>query len=104
MPNGSVYGFPAELVAKNRATYYADKEADPTWDRAYAREFEYTMSDTYELLDWFKNNMNWGDVKRGTVQVSSPQAYSDRDFQEVISCGCLGGDCVEDLEVVVREV
>lgn len=50
--------FRASLIAQNRATYYAENDSDTT----YEEEFNYTISDDYELRDWFLNNMDWKDV------------------------------------------
>jgi hypothetical protein len=65
---GFVWEFPAEAVAKNRATYYAEHDKDTTYDE----EFRFTMGDEYELRDWFFNNMNWEDVESEARLVETP--------------------------------
>lgn len=55
LEDGRVYSVPAHAVAHDRATYYAEKDADTT----YEQEYEITASDDYELGDWLLNNMNW---------------------------------------------
>lgn len=75
MPDRSEWEVPAEIVAKDRATYYAKHDKDTT----YEGEFEYTMSSNFELLDWAANNMDWSDVSAHAVEVSAHEAV---DFQE----------------------
>lgn len=55
-----VWSFPARLVAKHRAEYYAREDADTTYDR----EFAHTIDNDFELNDWFLNNMDWEDVSK----------------------------------------
>lgn len=52
LENGDLYGLPLQLVAFNRAEYYRDNDKDTT----YTEEYEYTMTDSYEAIDWFKNS------------------------------------------------
>lgn len=65
---GFVWHVPAEVIAKNRATYYAENDKDATYDE----EFNFTMGDDYELRDWFFNNMDWDDVKDAAKLVATP--------------------------------
>lgn len=87
MPDSSVWDVPAEIVAKDRASYY--KEKDPTSygtpERTYTAEFDITMDDEYELIDWARNNMDWDDVKEFAVEDTEPD---EPDFQE----GWLNGE------------
>lgn len=66
--DGFVWDVPAEAIAKNRATYYAENDKDTTYDE----EFEHTMGSNYELRDWFFNNMDWDDVKDAAKLVARP--------------------------------
>lgn len=74
MPDGSVWAVPAKIVARHRADYYA-KEFGEKW-----REIEYqeTLSNHVDLLDWAENNMNWKDVCQAAFQVSPGTV----DYQE----------------------
>lgn len=78
MPDGSKWGVPVEIIAKNRAEYYAD-EYDGDVECSLAEDtmplFE---SDDYEVEDWACNNMNWSDVN-GYAKLLEP---SKCDFQE----------------------
>lgn len=64
MPDGSRWDVPAGLIAANRAAYYADQGDN------YEEEYDYTMSDDYQLTDWAANNMNWSDVQHVAVEVA----------------------------------
>ena len=55
--DGYKWAVKAEVVADNRAKYYADKDKDTT----YQAEFDAAMSDDDELIDWMVNNMNFAD-------------------------------------------
>ena len=39
-------------------------------ETVYQEEFEFTMNDEDELIDWAQNNMNWDEVKQQAVKVS----------------------------------
>lgn len=58
--NGYTWSFPAHLIAKDRAQYYAEHDEETT----YSEEFDFTINDDYQLKDWFVNNMNWSDVSK----------------------------------------
>ena len=53
----TIWEFPASVIAEARAKYYEVKEPG-----CYQDEFDYTLGDNYELLDWASNNMDWKDV------------------------------------------
>lgn len=72
MPDGSKWDVPAEIVAKDRATYYKED--------GYQEEFDYTMSSDFELQDWAAGNMNWDDVSEFAVKADVEQPPVD--FQE----------------------
>lgn len=56
--DGRTYSVLADMVARDRATYYAEKDKSTTFEE----EYNYTMSSDSELLDWVVNNMNWYDL------------------------------------------
>lgn len=90
MPDLSKWDIPAQIIADNRAKYYA--EIDP--ETTYQEEFDFIMSDKYELCDWAANNMNWDNVKECAVKVKETQPPVD--YQE----GWLNGK----KEIVVMDV
>lgn len=68
MPDGLTYAIPAELIARNRAEYYAHKEyggdvAESLRDDTIPL-FE---DDAYNIRDWAANNLNWSDVKTKAI-------------------------------------
>ena len=75
MPDGSKWDVPAEVIAKNRADYYEDKEPG-----LYDSEYEFTMENDDELADWAANNMNWEDVESDAVKYCGGDNVDD--FQE----------------------
>lgn len=66
--DGSRWTFPAHVIADNRATYYAGRDGDTT----YEAEYEYAINDDYELTDWALNNMNWEDVETSATRAVDP--------------------------------
>lgn len=77
MPDGSAWRVPAEVVAENRARYYAEKHPE---DGGYEVEFEYAMKYLGSLKDWARNNMNWSDVASSATKVERPSPTVD--YQE----------------------
>lgn len=72
MPDGSKWDVPAQIIAENRARYYAKndsgEESGVEYDKAYAEELAYTLK-SYELQDWAANNMRWSDVEGSAVRI-----------------------------------
>ncbi len=65
---GFVWHVPADAIAKNRAYYYAQREDHDV----YQEEYDYTLGDNSELIDWFMNNMDWEDVEEVATLVKTP--------------------------------
>lgn len=92
--DGSIWGVPAEIVAHNRADHYRED--------GYQEEFDYTLNDRHELIDWAANNMNWEDVSKYAVKMSEPEPP---DFQE----SWMNGekevvDCPEAIKIELPEL
>jgi len=68
---------PAHLIAESRATYYAGREGQ----QAYFDEYEITMNDDFEILDWAANNMNWSNVAPYAIFVGI-EPMSDSEYQK----------------------
>ena len=80
MPDGSVWSVNADIIARDRATYYSEQEDDPSQRTVvWNEEYNITMTDDYSLTDWASNNMNWSDVSQFARQISPAR---DVDFQE----------------------
>lgn len=80
MPDGSEWDVPAEIIAKNKAEHYYNEG-----DEDFKEEYEFTLSDNEELIDWAENNMNWEDVKQYALQIKGP---GELDYQK----GWVNGD------------
>lgn len=65
--DGFVWRVPVDIIASHRATYYADKDEDTT----YQEEFEYVVDNDYEAIDWMQNNMDWEDYRDGAELIES---------------------------------
>jgi len=72
IPNGEIWHIPCHVIAKDRAKYYAKKEADSLKDSCdydtvckeiFDDQYAYTLKSDTELLDWANNNMDWADVQ-----------------------------------------
>ena len=74
MPDGSIWAVPAEIVANHRADYYAKQNGE----EYRKEEYERTLSENGELLDWAENNMNWNDVAQAAFRVRPGRV----DYQE----------------------
>ena len=64
--NGETYRIPATEIAESRANYYADIDSEgdeSVYDVIFKQEYNYTMNDNFELIDWAENNMNWQDLQ-----------------------------------------
>ena len=78
MPNGEFWKVPAQIIADSRDEHYAEDEEDTIG-------FIRTESlDSYELIDWAANNMNWNDVQNYAVQMKLQPKV---DFEEGWSNG-----------------
>lgn len=79
MGDGSVWGVPVEIIAKDRAQHYAH-EFDGDIERSLKEDtlplFE---QDEYEIEDWAVNNMNWSDFDGHQVKIKDapPTAFVD---------------------------
>lgn len=89
MPDGSKWDVPAQIIADQRARYYAkhdtvsdidpagQKPGDEPYDSIYAVELDYAMKSDYELKDWAANNMQWLDVSQHATMVECDRNVAD---------------------------
>lgn len=81
MPDGCTYGVPIEVIARNRAEYYAGKEFNDDVTKSLTEDtlplFE---ADEFSVRDWASNNMNWSDVNHTAVLIK--KNASKDDFQD----------------------
>jgi hypothetical protein len=82
MPDGSVWGVPVDIVARDRAAHYA-KEFDGDINRSLAEDtIPLFADDIHELYDWAANNMNWSDVETVAVKVRDTKPMTRADMQD----------------------
>ena len=87
MPDGSKWGVPVELIARNRATHYASEFGGDV-ERSLAEDTLPMFEESdYEISDWAKNQMNWSDFDGHQVKVSDAPTP---DFQEAWLSGDTG--------------
>jgi hypothetical protein len=72
--NGHVWHVPLLKVAEHRADHYAD---DP--DSTRQEEIDFVMSDDFEGIDWFANNMNFSEVAEFAKKIVTPEV-TEPDF------------------------
>ena len=84
MPDRLVWRVPAQVVADDRARYYAERQQGAlNWVEIYDKEYETTLQDDDELLDWAANNMNWTDVVDQAMLVpQTTQKLTPLEWQE----------------------
>lgn len=64
MPDGSLWGVPLHVIANDRAGFYEKKEPG-----AFNDEFQYTMTDSYQAIDWAQNNMCWKQLEAHAFKI-----------------------------------
>ena len=75
--SGKRWGIPAEVIAKNRADYYAEIDPDTTWQEEYDAMVRWFDEKDYEFADWAKNNMDWSDVEEHAIQLSGAKKHDE---------------------------
>ena len=88
MSNGDKYGIPPQVIAKNRADYYANIDPGITWQEEYDAMMQWFDQEDYEFADWAKGNMDWSDVaeyavlmKRGMHHVDLEDCWVNGDHE-----------------------
>lgn len=68
MSDKTRWAIPADLIARHRARYYAERDSKRDdvdyYMEIFHAEVEIALNDEYELLDWASNSMDWKDVAR----------------------------------------
>lgn len=78
MPDSSVWAVPVEMIARNRAAYYADQFGDDIEKSLQEDTIPLFEADEEEIEDWAVNNMDWADFHGHQIRVSSPDSV---DYQ-----------------------
>ena len=79
MPDGSKWGVPIEMIARNRAEHYASEFGGDVNRSLEEDTIPLFAGDDYEIQDWAVGNMNWDDFNGHQVKLSDAAAP---DFQE----------------------
>lgn len=58
---GVVYTVPTQIIAEDRAKYYAGIDGYELDSQEYLDEVNHALEDEFEIFDWVQNNMNWTD-------------------------------------------
>jgi len=86
MQDGSTWGVPVAMIARNRAAHYAN-EFGGDIERSLAEDTIPLFEHPGEILDWAVNNMNWSDFDGRQVKVTDAPAP---DFQDAWMSGKKG--------------
>jgi hypothetical protein len=83
--DGSIWGVPFEIIARNRAEFYAS-EFDGDVERSLQEDtLPLFLAHPGQIADWATNQMDWSDFDGHQVQLSPPEPV---DFKE----GWLSGE------------
>lgn len=82
MPDGSVWGVPVMVIAKDRAANYANEFGGDVERSLVEDTLPLFEAEVFEIKDWAANNMNWSDVKHAATRIRPPDPLTDADFQE----------------------
>lgn len=80
MPDGSKWAVPVEVIALNRANYYANNDGVSLAKSLNEDTLPLFESSPFEIEDWAANNMNWVDVVGVAKKIKDPDP--DSDYQE----------------------
>lgn len=78
--NGEIYSISAEIIAKNRADYYAAIDAVDIGGKEWQEEVDYALKDSYEIIDWVSNNTDWKDIKEHAKLIEKKDINYDVEF------------------------
>lgn len=79
-PNGQ-FQIPLQLVAENRADYYAvEVDGNEKGSKEWQEEVDWVMKDDFEGIDWLLNNTNWEDWQDSATKLNDKVKVTDEDF------------------------
>lgn len=87
MPDGSKWGVPIDMIAIDRAKYYASEFGGDIKRSMLEDTIPLFESDEYAIQDWAVGNMDWSDFDGHQVKLSDAPAP---DFQEAWLSGAKG--------------
>ena len=86
-PDRSIFQIPIGIIALNRAEYYAIKEGGDDavkYSTIFEEEYQYTLGDPTELIDWASNNMNWSDIEDYAIQETTKGVDFNEEWASAI--------------------
>jgi hypothetical protein len=87
LPDGSVWGVPVAVIARNRAKEYAGEFGGDVERSLTEDTLPLFDADSYAIEDWAVNNMNWADFDGHQVKLTDAPAPN---FQEAWLAGAKG--------------
>jgi hypothetical protein len=60
---GMTYEVPAQIIAEDRAKYYATVDGYELDSQEWLDEVNAALDDDFMIFDWVENNMNWSDLE-----------------------------------------
>ena len=79
LDGGAIWGVPVEMIARDRAAYYADEFGGDVEESLAEDTLPLFEIDEYEIHDWAVNNMNWSDFDGHQVKLRDAP---EPDFQK----------------------
>jgi len=76
MDDASVWVVDPKPIARDRADYYTEKDGFEIGSEEWKQEYDFSLNDEDELIDWAQNNMNWSELKAVMVRAPEPD-YSE---------------------------
>jgi hypothetical protein len=76
--DGSVWGVPVEMIARNRAEFYASEFDGDVEQSLQEDTLPLFAENPYQIEDWAVGNMDWDDFDGHQVQLPPPELV---DFQ-----------------------
>jgi hypothetical protein len=75
------YLLPLQLIAEDRADYYACKvDGYKKNSKEWQEEADWVMDDYYECIDWLLNSTDWDDWKDKATKLNDRVFVSEGDF------------------------
>lgn len=78
--DGKLFKIPARFIAEDRARYYAKHDTGQTEGEEFEKEFkaevEFALRESFEIIDWAANNMDWSDVVSEAVLIGQKETPS----------------------------
>lgn len=71
MPDGSAWSVDPQLVAENRAAYYAETLNFERGSVMWHEEVQYLLDDNTQLKEWLLGDMSWGELCAKPIKLPS---------------------------------